>query len=231
MTLTNTSCMLEGIHSRLKWSNVRYHSVQNLLPSVCSPWIERLNYSEAQFCLFFYTGVKSVYQIRRGTLAEGVVDGVLSEVSVAKRDEVQGSGEDCIIRSFAICTVHHILFGWCVQDMCHLWGRVFVGRAKGKRQLGRPSIEWRIILKLILKKSFGRVWTGLTRFGTGTRGGLLRTRRWTVCFCVLTTFSNRTLLLGLSWLVRWFVRSETMTHIRNARTHASRSSAACLLKY
>jgi hypothetical protein len=26
-----------------------------------------------------------------------------------KRDEVTGSGEDCITRSFMICTLHHIL--------------------------------------------------------------------------------------------------------------------------
>jgi hypothetical protein len=46
-----------------------------------------------------------------------------------KRDEVTGSGEDCITKSFILCTPHQISFG-CLsqedrdgQDMWHVWGR------------------------------------------------------------------------------------------------------------
>ena len=36
---------------------------------------------------------------------------VLREILRAKRDEIQGTGEDYIARSFMICTVNQILFG------------------------------------------------------------------------------------------------------------------------
>jgi len=53
-----------------------------------------------------------------------------------------------------ICTHHQILFGWSSQDewfgwgTWYLWGRAkvhtgfLVGRADGKRPLGRPRLRW-----------------------------------------------------------------------------------------
>jgi len=38
-------------------------------------------------------------------------NGVLMKISGPKKDEVTGSGEDYITRSFIISTPHHILFG------------------------------------------------------------------------------------------------------------------------
>jgi hypothetical protein len=36
---------------------------------------------------------------------------VLRIILEPKRDEVTGSGEDCILRSLMICTTHPVLFG------------------------------------------------------------------------------------------------------------------------
>jgi hypothetical protein len=41
--------------------------------------------------------------------------------------------------------------------------KIFVGRTEGKRRFGRPRRRWRTILKWILRKYNGRVWTGLTK--------------------------------------------------------------------
>jgi hypothetical protein len=38
--------------------------------------------------------------------------------------------------------------------------RVLVGKPEGKRPLGRPRRRWGIILKCILKKLHGAIWTG-----------------------------------------------------------------------
>jgi hypothetical protein len=36
---------------------------------------------------------------------------VLRRIFGPKREEVEGAREDCIIRSFITCTLHHILLG------------------------------------------------------------------------------------------------------------------------
>jgi hypothetical protein len=39
--------------------------------------------------------------------------------------------------------------------------RILVGRSEGKRPLGRPGIDGRIILNWIFKRWGGEAWTGL----------------------------------------------------------------------
>jgi hypothetical protein len=57
----------------------------------------------------------------------------------------------------------------------HVWERreVHIVCWWGKIHFEDLSVDERIILKGILKKSFGRVWTGLIWFWVGTSGGLL----------------------------------------------------------
>ena len=45
------------------------------------------------------------------------------------------------------------------------WGKETAWKARG--------MEWRLMLERILKKSVGRVWTGLIWLRIGTNGGLL----------------------------------------------------------
>ena len=54
--------------------------------------------------------------------------------------------------------------------------RVWVGKPEGKNHLEDPGIDWRIILKWILKLLEGCAWTGLIWLRLGTGGGLLLIR-------------------------------------------------------
>jgi hypothetical protein len=51
--------------------------------------------------------------------------------------------------------------------------RALVGKSEGRRTLGRPSVDRRIILKWIFESLDGGTWTGLIWVRTGTGGGLL----------------------------------------------------------
>ena len=49
--------------------------------------------------------------------------------------------------------------------------KVLVGKREGRRPLGRPRVDWRIILRWIFRKRDVEVWTGSIwlRIGTGDR--------------------------------------------------------------
>jgi hypothetical protein len=58
-TLTNQNSIQEEIRSRLKSGNACCHSVKNVLPSsLLSKKLKIKGYTELQFCLLFYMGVK-----------------------------------------------------------------------------------------------------------------------------------------------------------------------------
>jgi hypothetical protein len=54
--------------------------------------------------------------------------------------------------------------------------RLLVGKPEGKRPLGRPGRRWWIILRGILERWDGVMWTGLVRLRIGTGGELLLIR-------------------------------------------------------
>ena len=51
--------------------------------------------------------------------------------------------------------------------------RVLVGKPEGKRPLGKPDVDGRIILRRIFRKWEGVVGTGWSWLRIGTRGGHL----------------------------------------------------------
>jgi hypothetical protein len=51
--------------------------------------------------------------------------------------------------------------------------RVLAGKPEGDRQLARPRLNWRIILRCIFKKWNVEAWTGLIWLRIGTGGGHL----------------------------------------------------------
>jgi hypothetical protein len=51
--------------------------------------------------------------------------------------------------------------------------RVLVGKAEGKRPVGRPRRRWEDGIKMDLREIGWGVWSGLSWLRTGTAGGLL----------------------------------------------------------
>jgi hypothetical protein len=51
--------------------------------------------------------------------------------------------------------------------------RVLVGKPEGKRPIGRPDVDGRIILRWIFRKWGVEVWTGSSWLRIGTGGGHL----------------------------------------------------------
>jgi hypothetical protein len=51
--------------------------------------------------------------------------------------------------------------------------RVLVGKPEGKRPLGNPGVDWRIILRWVFRKWDVGVWTGLSWLPIETGGGHL----------------------------------------------------------
>jgi hypothetical protein len=76
---------------------------------------------------------------------------------------IQGSGENYIMRSIMICTLHPILFSDNIEKnemggACSAYGerrgmyRVLVVKPEGKRPLGRPRRKWEDNIKMDLQK-------------------------------------------------------------------------------
>jgi hypothetical protein len=81
--------------------------------------------------------------------------------------------EHCIMRSFITCTLHQMLLGACSMhwrdEMCTIfWSEGLKGRDHSE-DLG---VDGRMVLKLILGKQCGKVWTGFIWLRIGTSGGL-----------------------------------------------------------
>jgi hypothetical protein len=51
--------------------------------------------------------------------------------------------------------------------------KVFGGKARRKEPLGRPRYRWEDVIKMDLRESGWRVWSGFTWLRIGTVGGLL----------------------------------------------------------
>jgi hypothetical protein len=77
--------------------------------------------------------------------------------------------EECMMRSFIICTLHHILLGWsnqgkrcrhvaCMGEVRNSY-KILVGKHGGNRLLGRPRHIWENIIKVDLREMGKRVWT------------------------------------------------------------------------
>jgi hypothetical protein len=66
-----------------------------------------------------------------------------------------------------------------MYEACNAYGEIerpiqgFEEKPEGKKPLGRPDIDGRIILRWIFRKWGMRVWTGLSWLRIGTGGGQL----------------------------------------------------------
>jgi hypothetical protein len=55
--------------------------------------------------------------------------------------------------------------------------KILVGKSEGKRPLGRPWRRWEDNIRVNVSKRVGRLWTGFIWLRTGTKDGLLWTRK------------------------------------------------------
>jgi hypothetical protein len=87
----------------------------------------------------------------------------------------QGSGENYIIRSFRICTVHHFFFR-VIKSRGMKWvvhTGLFEGKFEVKSPLGRTRSRWDCNVKMSIPEVGWGGWTGLIWLRMGTVGRLL----------------------------------------------------------
>ena len=105
-TITIKKCTLEGTKSILNSRNACKHSVRNDRLPACNLRISMKAY-KTKFCIIFYIGVKLVSQIQGRTYyrACSIMVG-LKKIFGPKREELTECGENRIMRSCMICTLH-----------------------------------------------------------------------------------------------------------------------------
>jgi len=100
----------------------------------------------------------------------------------------EGSGEDCIKRSFMICTPYQFYSGdqskRLERHVTRVWERrgacsVLVGRPDGNTPLERLRRRWEYNIKRDLQEVGFDAWTRLIWLRIGTGDGLLWMRYWT----------------------------------------------------
>jgi len=110
-TLTNKNSIQEEIKSRLKSGNACYHLVQNLLfSSLRSKNLNIKIYRTIILPVVLHgceTWSLKLIQECRLRVSE---NRVMRRIFRPKRDDVIGSGENCILRSLMICTPYPIFF-------------------------------------------------------------------------------------------------------------------------
>jgi hypothetical protein len=145
-TATNQSCIRKEMKSRLNWENVCYLSLQSLFSfSHLSKNINIQIYKTTILPIVFYE-CETWSVTRREEFRLRVSENrVLSRIFRRKREEVQETGEDCILRSFITCTIHQILLEWLNQGVQYFGWKIW-----RKRQLARPKRGYKIILSLVL---------------------------------------------------------------------------------
>jgi hypothetical protein len=84
---------------------------------------------------------------------------VLRRIFGRKGREWWETGEDSIMRSFIVCTLHEMLLRrvrWAVYVYCmgeiRNACRILVGKPEGKRQFGRPRPRWEDNIRMVKGK-------------------------------------------------------------------------------
>ena len=110
-TLTNQNSIQQEIKISLKSGNVCYHSVQNILSyRLLSENIQIKKYRTVILPLVLNGCETWSLTLREGCRLKVFENRVLRRIFEPKRDEVTGSGENCVMRSLMICTPHQMLF-------------------------------------------------------------------------------------------------------------------------
>ena len=111
-TLTDQNYTQENIKSRLKSGIVCYHSVQNISSSSVLPKNTKVKaYRNINFSDAFYGCETWLLTLREKHRLRVFENRVLRRIFGPKRKEVQGNGENYIMRILMICIAHQILFG------------------------------------------------------------------------------------------------------------------------
>jgi hypothetical protein len=107
--LTNQNCICEEIKSGLNLGNSCYHAVQNLASYLLSKNIKIRIYKTITtpvFCMGVWSPtLREEHRLR--VFENRVLRGIFG----SKRDEMTGGGENCIMKSSIVCTLHQILLG------------------------------------------------------------------------------------------------------------------------
>jgi len=184
-TLTNQNSIQEEIKIRLKLGNACYYSVLNLLSyRLLSKNLKIKIYRTIILPVVLYGCETWSLTLREESRLRVFENTVLRRVFGAKRDEVTGKWRKLHNEEFRdlyslpniVREVKSKRMRWAghVARMGERRGvhRVLVGRPEGKRPLGDPDVDGRIILRWIFGKWEG-VETGWSWLRIGTDGGHL----------------------------------------------------------
>jgi hypothetical protein len=110
-TVTNQNSIHEEIKSGLKSGNACYNSVQNLLSSSLLSKNIKVQVHRTIILPLILFGCEAWFlTLRKEHRVRVFKDRVLRKIFGPKRDEVQASGEDYIMRTFMMYTPHQMSF-------------------------------------------------------------------------------------------------------------------------
>ena len=190
--LISQNSIHEEIKKRLKSGNACCHVVQNLLcPSLLSKYIKIKIFRTIilPFLLYWFEAWSVTW--REEHMLRVFESRVLRRIFGPKRDEITREWRRLQIEElYDPYSLLNII--WVRKSRRRRWAghvahmgacggtcRVLVGRAEGRRPLGRPRQRWEDYITMYLKEvGWGGAWTGLIWLRLGSGSGLAWMRPW-----------------------------------------------------
>jgi len=176
-TLTNKNSIQEEIKSRLKSGNACYHLVQNHLSSSLLSKNLKIKINRNTILSVVLYGCETwSLTLREERRLKGFENRVLRRIFEPQRDEVTGEWiklykelNDLYSSPNIVWVIKSRRIRWAGHVTCMGEGRgvyrVLVGKAEGKRPLGRPRCRWEDNIKMDLQEGGcgGMDWIGLVQ--------------------------------------------------------------------
>jgi hypothetical protein len=184
-TTTNQNLIRDEIKRILNSGNACYHSVKNLLSSCLSKNIKIRIYKTIILLVVLYGCQTWSLALREEHRLSVFENKMLRKIFGSKKVEATGGWRTLLNEDpHNLCSFPNIIR--MIKSRRMRWAghvvrmgekgntyRILEGKPEGKRPLGRSRHRSVIIIKWILERQGGVIWSGLTWLRIGTSGGLL----------------------------------------------------------